>query len=71
MEAFGAIDPMEGIWLFLWSDALPTTRPLKRTRALLLRAARKLIDRSVYAAAGNWTGEGSSLGSETLDGGEK
>jgi hypothetical protein len=25
----------------------------------------------VYAAAGKWTGEGSSLGSETLDGGEK
>jgi hypothetical protein len=25
----------------------------------------------VYAAAGEWTGEGPSLGSETLDGGEK
>jgi hypothetical protein len=25
MEASGAIDPMEGIWLFLWSDVLPTT----------------------------------------------
>ena len=26
MEASGAIAPMEGIWLFLWSDVLPTTR---------------------------------------------
>jgi hypothetical protein len=60
---------MEGIWLFLWSDALPTTRSLKRTRALLLRAVRTPIDRSVYAAAGKWTGEGSSLGSTR--GGEK
>jgi hypothetical protein len=38
MEASGAIDPMEGIWLFLWSDALPTTRTnvdemLRKTKA--------------------------------------
>ena len=26
MEASGAIAPMEGIWLFLWSDVLRTTR---------------------------------------------
>jgi hypothetical protein len=26
MEAAEAIDPMEGIWLCRWSDALPTTR---------------------------------------------
>jgi hypothetical protein len=45
MEASEAIDPMEGICLFLWSDALPTTRPLTRTRALLLRAVRTPIDR--------------------------
>jgi hypothetical protein len=68
MEASGAIDPMEGICLFLWSDAPATTKPLTRTRA---RAVHIPIDRSVYAAAGKWTGEGPSLGSETLDGGEK
>jgi hypothetical protein len=31
MEASGAIDPMEGIWLFLWGDALSTSRSFKRT----------------------------------------
>ena len=50
MEASGPIDPMEGIWLFLWSDALPTTRSPERIRASLLRAVRTPIDRLLSAA---------------------
>jgi hypothetical protein len=52
MEAYEAIAQMEGIWLFLWSDALPTARSLKSTRALLLRAARTPIDHLLPAAEG-------------------
>jgi hypothetical protein len=71
MEASGAIAPMEGIWLFLWSDALATTRPLTRTRALLF-PRRPYTNRPFgVCGGGKWTGEGPSLGSETLDGGEK
>jgi hypothetical protein len=62
MEASGAIDPMEGIWLFLRGDALPTTRSLKRTRALHLDAVRTPIDRLVYGLPGSSTDGPAVLG---------
>jgi hypothetical protein len=52
---------------------MPSQQPgLSRSQGLYSSHAVHIpIDRSVYAAAGKWTGEGPSLGSETVDGGEK
>jgi hypothetical protein len=50
MEASGAIAPMEGIWLFLWSDALPTTRSLERIRGFT-PARRPDTNRPLLSAA--------------------